>query len=110
MRADALAALVAVAVAVWVVLRDIVAYDRPPPAPVALPPPAPVYAPPVYAAPVEVAVEPDDGSILSGLREVEHDERSGLRRAGSAVVLVTVTLLVAGAVGAGIYRVVSGLG
>jgi hypothetical protein len=115
-RADAVAALAAVAVVMWVVLRDIVAYDRParppatePPAPPA--PPAPVVAPPppVVAPLPPPVVEVDETSILSGLTSVEHDERSPLRRVGAAVMLLTLTLVTAGLVGAGIYRAITGL-
>jgi hypothetical protein len=102
-RADAVAALVALAVTVWVVLRDVVAYGRPPREEPAPPPPIPI---PVPAAAV---VEVDDTSILSGLTSIEHDERSPLRRVGAAVVLFTLTLVTAGLVGAGIYRAIAGL-
>lgn len=96
--------MLAVAIAAAVVLRDVVTYDRPP-APPAPPPPTRAA---VVAAP---APEPahDDGSILSGLTAVEHDETSPLRRVAAAVVLLTLTLVAAGLVGAGIYRAVSGL-
>ena len=102
--ADAVAALGAVAAVgavVWVVLRDVMSYDRPPPVP------RPVVA--VERTVVEPVVEPDDGSILSGLTSIEHDERSPLRRVGAALVLLTLTLVTAGLVGAGIYRAVAGL-
>jgi hypothetical protein len=109
-RADAVAALAAVAVVMWVVLRDIVAYDRPA-RPPATEPPAPVVAPPPpVVAPLPPPVgEVDETSILSGLTSIEHDERSPLRRVGAAVVLLTLTLVTAGLVGAGIYRAITGL-
>jgi hypothetical protein len=124
--ASALGAVAAVAGATGVVLRDVVAYDRPPapprpPRPVREPappvvvrepePPAVVVREPV--APVVAHHEHDerhhDGSMLAGLATVEHDEHSALRRAGALAVLLTVTLTVAAALGAGIYRLVSGL-
>jgi hypothetical protein len=55
--------------------------------------------------------EPRTGtSILSGLASVEPDEVTPLRRAASAALLLGMTLLAAGAVGAAIYRAVSALG
>ena len=102
-------AMVAVVIATAVVLRDIVTYGRPPrpatpKAPKARPAPAVPVAPVVVAEPVV-----DDGSILSGLASVEHDESSSLRRLGAAIALLTITLVTAGALGGLIYRAVAGL-
>lgn len=113
----------AVAGAAVVVLRDVVGYDRPPPAPAPVgapePAPAPVAAPvaaPVPAAPRVPAPQPvvetvEPGSMLAGLTAAtESDERSALRRIAAFVVLMTLTLATAALVGAGIYRTVAGLG
>jgi hypothetical protein len=112
---DVAVVLLTTGTATAVVLREVIAYDRPaaPPAP-----PAPL---PTVAAPVPVPValeplpelvhvpEPAPTSILSGLASLEHDEHTAMRRVASAVVLLALTLIAAGLVGGGIYRLVSGL-
>lgn len=49
-------------------------------------------------------------SVLASLAHTETDERSVLRRIGALIVLLTLTLVTAALVGAGIYRAVSALG
>lgn len=127
---DALLPVVAVVVPTVVVLRDVRAYDRPPPvagppageAPVAVPDEVPVDVPDeVDAPPAESAADaaPDEptgdadveaASMLSGLTTLETDERSWVRRVGALLVLLVLTLATAALVGAGIYNAVSGLG
>jgi len=100
---------------VYVVLREVIAIERPPAPPAPLvapvapvapaPPPAKVAPPP---APEQVVL-PDTGSMLSALGTTESDERPALRRVGAVLVLMTITLATAALVGAGIYRAVAGL-
>jgi hypothetical protein len=127
----AAASLVAIGAAAIAVLRDIAAFDRPPAAPPVVAPPVvapPVVVPPVAAPPVAgrapvvvapVVVAPavvapqlagDDGSMLGTLAATEADERPALRRVGSGLVLLAVTLVTAGLVGVLIYRGLAGLG
>jgi hypothetical protein len=121
-----IAAVAAVAVVTAVVLRELVAYDRPatPPeqavTPVTPPAPEPVAAPePEHtvwveqvAAPAVVVPEPvlaphhahaDEPAVMFG-GLATHEADDGDRRVGAAVVLLALTLLTAGLVGAGIYR------
>jgi hypothetical protein len=105
------------------VLRDLAATDRPSPVAAdldALPEEAPeltvapvlgVARPPAVES-VDVAVDAavTADSMLSVLTATEQDERSALRRVASLVVLLTLTLVTAGLVGAGIYQAVAGLG
>lgn len=130
--------LVVVGIVAAVVLRDIAAYERPvrekrPPRPRAERPeraeraqrterterPARAERPPrkqaaparEVPAPVErVVAYESDGSMLGAIALTEHDERSAARRVVSALVLLTLTLLTAGLIGAGIYRGLSGFG
>jgi hypothetical protein len=126
---DALAAVVSLAAITGpsvLVLRDVAAFGRPAvvqerPAPVAAVAP-PVVAPPVVVRepePVREQVtevirvserEQQRDSVLASLTHTETDDHSALRRVGALLVLLTLTLLTAALVGAGIYRVVSALG
>lgn len=120
--AEAVAALVAVTVPAVLVLREAAVTGRPAGKPVREPEPVreparePVRVPepePIAAhatgAPGGIAATPDE-SMLATLTTTEVDERSAVRRIGSLLVLLTLTLLTASLVGAGIYRAVSALG
>ena len=113
--------LAVVGIAAAVVLRDIAAYERPPRE-------RPVREPRAKKPPREPRAERrgergggaatvaayvpvvEDGSMLGALALTEQDERSAVRRVVSALVLLTLTLLTAGLVGAGIYRGLSNFG
>jgi hypothetical protein len=109
----AAASLLAIGAVAVVVLRDIRAYGRPPtpPRPPRAVPAVPVVpvvpAVPVVQHPAAVA---DEGSMLGTLAATEADERPALRRVGSGLVLLAVTLGTAGLVGLLIYRGLAGLG
>lgn len=114
--ADAVVLLVAVGMAAGVVLRDIAAYGRPP---VVKAPRAPredrrAERPrPRQPArePVAASYEPVPAtSMLASLGTVEQDEHSAARRVVAALVLLTLTLLTAALIGAGIYRGLSRFG
>ena len=92
--------------------------------PLAEPVPVAVTVPPLEPEPVREPVRPPvrepivvrsadvqrHDSVLAALGPTETDEHSVLRRVGALVVLLTLTLLTAALVGAGIYRLVSALG
>jgi hypothetical protein len=113
----AVASVAAIGAVAFVVLRDLVAFDRPP-AP-AQPVREAVRAPvrePVAAAFPAVPVRPPvavadaaEASLLEDLSATEADDRSALRRVGAALVLFALVLLTATLVGAGTYRLVTGL-
>ncbi|MDQ1712049.1 MAG: hypothetical protein QOE45_1499 [Frankiaceae bacterium] len=95
-------AVVAIGLTAFVVLRDMVAFDRPAPPPRPVEPvAAPVVAPPVVVAPEP---EPEYGSLLAGLTETEADDRPVSRRIGSALLLVAVVAAASTAIGGLIYR------
>jgi len=123
--AEAVLLLVAVGLAAALVLRDIAAYERPPrekrakparperpakPAKQARPAREPARGGNVRLAGADGATvafaEPRtyDGSMLGAIAATEHDEHSAARRVLAALVLLTLTLLTAGLVGAVIYR------
>ena len=100
----ALLMLVAPGLAAVVVLRDVAAYDRPPREER---PPREKRERPVPEPELVTIVEPlpyDTGSMLARLAATEQDERSAARRVVAALVLLTLTLVTAVLVGAGIYR------
>ena len=99
----ATASALAILAAYGLVLGDLTAYDRPLPAPPKRRPEPPRAAP-------RATEQAEPASMLAALTVTETDERSVLRSVGALVVLLTLTLLTAGLVGAGIYRAVSGLG
>jgi hypothetical protein len=103
----AAASLLAIGAVAVVVLRDIAAYGRPPAPPR---PPRAVPVVPVVARPAAVTHVADEGSMLGTLAATEADERPPLRRVGSGLVLLAVTLGTAGLVGLLIYRGLAGLG
>jgi hypothetical protein len=113
----AAASLVAIGAVAVAVLRDIAAFDRPASVPVERPverPAAPVpdvprAAVPRAAAPRAEVPRADERSILGTLATTEADERPPLRRVGSGLLLLAVTLVTAGLVGALIYRGLAGL-
>jgi hypothetical protein len=78
--------------------------------PVVAEPVRPVVTPPLVVRSAPVQPYDTHDSVLAGLAQTEHDERSPLRRVGALAVLLTLTLLTAALVGAGIYRMVSKLG
>lgn len=101
---DALLMFVAPGLAAVVVLRDVAAYDRPPREER---PPREKRERRAAEPEIVTIVEPlpyDTGSMLARLATTEQDERSAARRVVAALVLLTLTLLVAGLVYAGIYR------
>jgi hypothetical protein len=100
----AVAAVLAAGVAAALVLREAMAYDRPAPVARAARVPEPVLT---VQTPEPVPEPVPEGSMLATLTAVEVEETSPLRRAGALAVLLTLTLLTAGAVAAGIYRGVS---
>lgn len=123
----AVASVAAIGAVAFVVLRDLVSFDRPPApaqpvgAPVREPLREPVAEPvrepePVAAAipaatarpPVAVA-DAAEASLLEDLSATEADDRSALRRVGAALVLFALVLLAATVVGAGTYRLVTSL-
>ena len=89
-------AVVALLAATWVVLRDVLAYDRPEPAARQPEAPRPVRERPVRAEPATV--------VLGELVAEDDDERR--RRAGAALVLLMLTLVAAALVGALVYQLV----
>lgn len=82
---------------------------EPEPVPVAVPEPEPVREHVTEVIRVSEREQHRD-SVLASLTHTETDERSALRRVGALVMLLTLTLVTAALVGAGIYRVVSALG
>lgn len=94
-------ALLAVGGATAVVLRDVMAYDRPPRS---AHPPAPLPEPTAPPPPL-----PPDGSMLAAITTTESDEHSTFKRVNALAMLLMLTLLAAIVVGAGIYRAVSAL-
>jgi hypothetical protein len=91
-------ALLAVLVATVVVLRDVLAYDRPEPAP----------REPGPAREERPARAEHTTVVLGDLVAEDDDERR--RRAGAALVLLALTLVAAALVGAGVYQLVVKLG
>jgi hypothetical protein len=131
--AEALLVLALVGVAAGVVLRDVAAYERPErprrerapkrerperperrerrhePEPVAAGGPlVTAVAAAGLGAPGGAGYADPDDTWLGRIAATEQDERSAGRRVVSALLLLTLTLLAAGLVGAGIYRGLSG--